>query len=137
MFATHTKKSILINIFWLYTLITYTWVVAEFFTKGDIAIPISVSAVYLIALSVYVGDKEIRRRLKNHTHPLRKGEYYVYLWGATFIITSIFVISGGNTSGFVVPTDMTVNAGIVIMFYFITDFLKEKCNRKTDPDCVD
>jgi len=123
---TKTKKSILINVFWAYTLITYTFVLLEFFSKEYIHVPVVMSAVYLAALSVYVGDKEVKRKIQNHAHPLRHGEYFVYLWGSTLFLISMFVIFWGSKIGYIVPIDLEINAGVVIIVYFLTDFLKSK-----------
>jgi len=121
-----TKKSILINVFWAYTIVVYAFVLLEFFSKESIHVPIVMSAVYLVALSVYVGDKEVKRRLQSHPHPLRHGEYFVYLWGATLFLISMFVIFKGNGEGYAIPIDLEVNAGVVIIVYFLTDFLKTR-----------
>jgi len=120
------KANLLVNIFFLYTIVAYVWVLFELFSKGIIETPIAVSAIYLTALSIYVGDKEIRRNLNKHTHPLRHGEYYVYLWGLTFFAASMFVVLWGSSIGYVLPADLSTNAGVVVILYFITDFLKTK-----------
>lgn len=112
------------SLFGLYTIVTYGLSMMEFFTKGDMAVPSAVSGIYLVALTLYVGDKEVRRLRKKYVSIPHEGEYFVYLWGISFIAVTLYVVAGGRDEGFGVPADLATNAGVVLLLSFVTDVLK-------------
>jgi len=87
------------------------------------------TSLYLIILTYYASDKEIRRwRKKIIRH--RHGEIFVYLWLLTLIFIVFFYIISGKEKGYQIPSDLPTIAGSVLIIYIITDYLKEEFRKK-------
>jgi hypothetical protein len=123
------KQSIFLLLFDAYTLVVWFLLVAEFFTRNKIFLPTILTSLYIIILTFYASDKEIRRwrhRLKR----ARRGEIFVLLWVLTLITVMAFYLYQGERAGYTIPGDLLTITGSVMVIYIITDILKEEFQKK-------
>ena len=120
------KNNLFLTLFDIYTVVVWIWLVSAFLSKGHFDMPEFVSTLYLLILAFYVGDKELRRHRKKYTSRLRKGEYFVYLWGLTLVLAVGFYAWGGSSLGFRIPRELPTVSGTVLILYFITEYLKKE-----------
>lgn len=118
------KNNLFLILFDVFTLIVWSWLVIEFITKEKIVLPELISTLYLLILASYVGNKEIKRGQKRYFPRWRKGEYFVYLWGLTLVIIVAWYIWGGNRLGYLIPRELPVVAGSVLILYIFTEYHK-------------
>jgi len=123
------KQSIFLLLFDAYTLVVWLLLLAEFFTRNKVFLPTILTSIYIIILTFYASDKEIRRwrhRLKR----ARRGEVFVLLWVLTLIAIVTFYLYYGEKSGYAIPGDLLTITGSVMVIYIITDILKEEFQKK-------
>lgn len=123
------KHSFFLLLFDVFTIVIWLVVILEFFTKEVIYLPALLTSIYIIILTFYASDKEIRRwrhRLKRK----RRGEVFVILWVFTLLCVLGFYFFYGQKSGYIIPRDLLTITGSVMVIYIITDILKEEFQKK-------
>lgn len=125
----YQKQNIFLLLFDAYTLVVWLLLVLEFFTRNKVFLPTIMTTLYLIILTFYASDKEIRRwrhRLKR----ARRGEIFVLLWVLTLITVVAFYLYCGKKSDYSISGDLLTITGSVMVIYIITDILKEEFQKK-------
>ncbi|MFH1367223.1 MAG: hypothetical protein ABIH38_04550 [Patescibacteria group bacterium] len=123
------KQSYFLLIFDALTIVVWLLLLLEFFTQNKIFLPTLLTSIYIIILTFYASDKEIRRwrhRLKR----TRRGEAFVILWVATLLFILGFYFFHGKNLGYIIPGDLLTITGSVMVIYIITDILKEEFQKK-------
>jgi len=124
------RHNIFINLFDIYTLLIWAWVILEFITKAETQLPSILSILYLTILFFYASDKEMRRWRKRIALGNRKGEVFVYLWTLTLVVIVLLYLTFGKDRGYLIPKELPTIAGTVMLVYIITDYLKEEFRKK-------
>ncbi|MFH0853690.1 MAG: hypothetical protein V1853_04780 [bacterium] len=125
-----TRERNFILIFNLYTIVLWLMVIVEFLSRHNFIAPATLGSLYLLVLTYYAGDKEIRRWRHKHRAIDRHGEYFVLIWVLTIILAYSFEIFGGKPYGFRVPGQLPQVVGGVLIIYFITEYLKSEFRRR-------
>ncbi|MFA5070335.1 MAG: hypothetical protein WC528_03560 [Patescibacteria group bacterium] len=126
---TRKKHSIFIVFFDVFTVIIWFLLLLEFFTREVIYLPTVLTSAYILLLTFYASDKEIRRwrkKLRGERH----GEFFVFLWMLTLILILSFYLFYGQKVGYIIPRDLATITGSVFVIYIITDIFKEEFQKK-------
>lgn len=110
------KQNIFLLLFDIYTLFVWFLLVLEFLTKGNYRLSTILVTLYLILLTFYASDKEIRR-WRRKLERKRKGEIFVYLWILTLVGIVAFYIFGGQKKGYTTPGKLPTITGAVLIIY--------------------
>ncbi|PIY95433.1 MAG: hypothetical protein COY66_06885 [Candidatus Kerfeldbacteria bacterium CG_4_10_14_0_8_um_filter_42_10] len=124
------KDKLLLMAFDIFSFIVWFWMVLEFLTKERFVLPELIPTFYLLILASYVGDKELRRWRKKYSSRWRKGEYFVYLWGLTLVAIVAWCNWQGNGQGYLIPHNLPVVAGSVLILYIFTEYVKENTQKR-------
>lgn len=114
----------LIFLFDAYTIFIWGWLVLEFFTKGSLRVPTSLTTVYIVMLGLYVGDKEFERLRKRYSSRHLHGERFVFLWVVTLIAISGAIAFRHN--GYRMPGDLPVVTACVLILWLVSEYIKKK-----------
>ena len=123
------KHSIFLILFDVFTMFIWFLLILEFFTKGNIYLPTVLTSAYILLLTFYASDKEIRRWRKKLKRQ-RRGEVFVFVWIMTLIIVVSFYLFYGEKAGYVIPGDLATITGSVVIIYIITDIFKEEFQKR-------
>ncbi len=118
------KPKSLILLFDAYTIFIWGWLILEFFSKGEIRVPTSMTTVYLVILGIYVGDKEFERLRKRYSSRQLHGERFVLLWVITLIAVSSVIAFFRN--GYHMPADLPVVTACVLVLWLASEYVKKK-----------
>lgn len=113
-----------ILIFNLATIGLYGWTIIEFLTRGASPVPGIMSDLYLLLLAIYAGDKEIKRWHDRHRSVRRRGELFVFGWIGLAVFTLLIELNGGRDAGYVIPRELPLITGGVVIIYIATEYLK-------------
>lgn len=111
------------------TLVIWAWLMLEFITRGWTHVPLWASTIYLVLLTFYATDKEVRR-WRRHYRGQRHGELFVGLWVVTFVVLFLLLQVAGIDSGYSIPPELATVSGSVVVIYVVTDFLKDEFHRR-------
>lgn len=100
------------------------WTALEFLTRRAITVPGTAADLYLLLLAIYAGDKELERWRHRHQSISQRGEYFVIGWVGLTLLTLIVELDGGRKVGYVVPHELPLIVGGVLVIYFATQYLK-------------
>ena len=126
---TRKKHNIFLILFDIFTMFIWFLLILEFFTRGEIYLPTVLSSAYILLLTFYASDKEIRRWRKKLKRQ-RRGEVFVFVWIMTLIIVVSFYLFYGEKAGYVIPGDLATITGSVVIIYIITDIFKEEFQKR-------
>lgn len=113
----------------LFTILLWGAFVYAFLTQQSIEVPWSVVDLYLITLTFYAADKEIRRWRHAHQSRKHRGEYITLGWIVTFLFILGVDLAGGSKEGFGVPPHLGLAVGGVVVVYVVTQYLKAEYGR--------
>ncbi len=125
----HRIKAFL-QLFNVFTLIIWAWMVLEFFFSKTQHLPASLTALYLTLVGVYVGDKEYQRLRRRFSSRNRRGELFVLLWLITLIGIAAFLGFGGNSNGYHMPQDLPIISGTVLVLWLTSEYLKGQTHHR-------
>lgn len=100
-----------------------------FFSRGEQMVPWTVVELYLLLLTYYAGDKEIRRWHHSHNSRRVRGEVIVVGWAVTILLMFGAEIFGGAEHGYIVPQHLPLTVGGVVLIYLVTQYLKAEYRR--------
>lgn len=126
----HARPKGFLVLFDLLTVVIWAWLVAEFVTQEYTHVPLWASSMYLVLLTFYATDKEVRRwrrKFRGHRH----GELFVGLWVVTFVVIFLLVQFTGVMANYTIPPELATISGSVVVIYVVTDFLKEEYRRRS------
>lgn len=106
--------SLLSPLLFLYTLVYFGMMIADFAGRELFDMPPGMMVVYVALVGAYATDKEIGRWMGKESPP-KMGSVFVYLWLLFFLIA--FVIHSFNPS-FKLPDDLTAVALQVLGVFF-------------------
>lgn len=124
------RQRIFIIGFNVYTALLWAWYVVTFLTKGALEMPRPFVDLYLIVLTFYAGDKEIRRWRRQHFSSTKIGELVVGGWITTFVIVAAVELAGGASRGYRIPEGLELIVGVVVAIFVITEYLKTEFRKK-------
>jgi hypothetical protein len=124
------KQNYFLILFDVYTVIIWLLLLVEFLGRGVFETPAVLISLYLIVLTYYASDKEIRRWRLKQKFGRRRGEIFVFLWVITLIAVVAYYILGGEEKGYNISGSLLTVAGAVAIIYMITDYLKEEFSRR-------
>lgn len=101
-----------------------------FLRKNSFEVPWSLVDLYLIILTLYSTDKEIRRWRHFHRSVNHRGEAITFGWAATYVLMLGAQVLGGESFAYTVPPHMGLATGGVVVIYIITQYLKAEYHRK-------
>lgn len=107
----------------IFSILVWSWTLLEFFSKGLIELPATISSIYLMLLGYYASEKELRRK-KGGRWRERYGEFFVYAWALTLVLLVAFYRWGGRKLGYDIPAELPVIVGGVLVIFFVTQYLK-------------
>lgn len=113
-----------ILIFNVATVLLWAAFVYAFATKQSIVVPWSLVDLYLIVLTLYATDKEIRRWRHGHRSTQHRGEYITLGWIVTLVFMMGVEVAGGGKEGFKIPAHLPLAVGGILALYLITQYLK-------------
>jgi len=123
------KQRIFLILLDLYTIFIWFWILIEFISKGSYSLPSILATLYILVLTFYASDKEIRRWRGGITGE-RRGEFFVFLWILSFILIVGYYLFFGQREGYEIPRQLPSIAGAVMVIYVITDYLKKEFKGK-------
>lgn len=123
------KHSIFLILFDVFTMFIWFLLILEFFTRGIIYLPTVLTSAYILLLTFYASDKEIRRWRKKLKRQ-RRGEVFVFVWILTLIFAVSFYLFYGEKTGYAIPRDLATITGSVVVIYIITDIFKEEFQKR-------
>lgn len=112
------------------TILLWATFVYGFFMRNAIEVPWSVVEIFLLVLTYYAGDKEIRRWHHSHRSRKYRGEFMVVGWVVTLVLTFLAEIFGGGLYGYTVPTHLPLTVGGVVAIYLVTEYLKAEYRKE-------
>lgn len=118
------------------TILLWGSFVYAFFGKQALTIPWSVVDLYLLVLTFYAADKEIRRWRHTHSSTQHRGEYITFGWVVTIAFMLGVEVAGGGPAGYSVPSHMGLAVGGIVILYFITQYLKAEYEQRSFPTAV-
>lgn len=133
---TERRQQYFVIAFNLATILLWAMFVYGFFMRNAIEVPWSVVEIFLLVLTYYAGDKEIRRWHRDHRSRKYRGEFIVAGWIATLALTFLAEALGGGLYGYTVPTHLPLTVGGVVAVYLITQYLKAEYRKEfvAEPD---
>lgn len=124
------RQNIFVVGFNLATILLWGAFVYAFISKQGITIPWSVVDLYLLVLTFYAADKEIRRWRHAHRSTQHRGEYITFGWVVTIAFMLGVEVAGGGSAGYAVPSHMGLAVGGIVILYFITQYLKAEYEQR-------
>ena len=124
------RQNIFVIGFNLATILLWGAFVYAFVSKHALTIPWSLVDLYLLVLTFYAADKEIRRWRHAHRSTQRRGEYITVGWVATMAFMLGVEVAGGGATGYSVPSHMGLAVGGIVILYFITQYLKAEYEQR-------
>ncbi len=118
----------------LATILLWATFVYGFFVRNAIEVPWSVVEIYLLVLTYYAGDKEIRRWHHSHRSRKYRGEFMVVGWVATLVLTFLAETIGGGLYSYTVPAHLPLTVGGVVAVYLVTEYLKAEYRKEFVPE---
>lgn len=118
-----------VTAFNLLTVVLWLWFLYAIFGKQPDAVPLWIIEIYLLALSYYVGDKEIRRWRRNHAPFNRHGEIFVIGWIAIFLTAAVFDLAMAGR-GYHLPEFLILTTAYSTLVYIVTRYLKQEYRRR-------
>lgn len=123
------RQKIFVLGFNLFTILLWGGFVYAFVTQQSIEVPWSLVDLYLITLTFYAADKELRRWRHAHESTRHRGEYITLGWVATLLFMLGTEVAGGGALGYTIPPHMGLAVGGVLILYFITQYLKTEYHK--------
>jgi len=123
------KQKIFLVLLDIFTLFIWLWLMAEFVSRGRYCLPTILSTIYIIVLTFYASDKEIRR-WKGGLTGKRRGEVFVFLWILTLVLIVGHYLFFGQANNYLIPKELPTITGAVVVIYIITDYLKKEFRKK-------
>lgn len=114
----------------LFTVILWGSFVYAFFSRQSVIVPWSLVDLYLITLSFYAADKEIRRWRHLHRSTKLRGEYITFGWIGTIVFMLGIEVAGGGAYHYSVPQHMGLAVGGILIIYFVTQYLKAEYGQR-------
>lgn len=120
-----------IHLFNIFTILLWGANLLEFFTKGKWSVSETIANIYLILLTYYVTDKELRRWHSNYVSHRRPGEMIVVGWICTALIMLTIETAGGAEHGYIVPRQLPLITSTVTIIFVLSEYVKTEFRRKT------
>ncbi len=118
-----------LHVFNIGTILLWGWNLLEFFTKGEWPVSETMANIYLILLTYYVTDKELRRWHSNYVSHRRPGEMIVVGWVLTVLAMLAIETAGGAEHGYIVPRQLPLIAATVTIIFVISEYVKTEFRR--------
>lgn len=91
--------------------------------------PNSIANLYLLALTYFVTEKEVRRWIGTYRARTRHGEFFVLGWAVTALVMLLIEIFGGAEHGYHVPRQLPLIVGSVLIIFVLTLYFKLETSR--------
>ncbi len=128
------RQQLAVITFNIFTIMLWGAFVYAFLTRTRELVSWSVVDLYLIALSYFASDKEIRRWRHEHRSTKHRGELIVLGWIITVVFMLGVEVAGGQEHGYHVPAHMPLTVGGVVIIYLITQYLKTEYRKGFPPE---
>lgn len=124
------RQNIFVIGFNLFTILLWGSFVYAFVTRQSVIVPWSLVDLYLLVLTFYAADKELRRWRHTHRSTQHRGEYITVGWIVTILFMLGVEVAGGGAYGYAVPAHMGLAVGGIVILYFITQYLKAEYEQR-------
>lgn len=112
------------------TMLLWGGILFEFLSRGAWQVSDTIANIYLILLTYYVTDKELRRWHTKYVSHRRPGELIVVGWVLTAILMLAIETAGGAEHGYIVPRQLPLIASTVSIIFVISEYVKTEFRRK-------
>lgn len=124
------RQNIFVIGFNIATILLWGAFVYVFVSRQGVTVPWSLVDLYLLVLTFYAADKELRRWRHTHRSTQHRGEYITFGWVVTIALMLGVEVAGGGSAGYTIPPHMGLAVGGIVLLYFITQYLKAEYEQR-------